>query len=198
LVALLAGFITTSFTIVILMIILWPTINTQALIDVNNTLTQSHGFGGHLWVILLMLLVVNLFIPFKFTIPTPIEFMKINNINNSFGNFGLYALILFVWFVGCFAGGMLTRGGMWTGSKSATLSYLFLDLLFSAITASILSGFGGISGFALFLATFFFSIFIGSFLFVGIIGAIGGALGGIVGKLVLTNEKIPTKGQTEL
>lgn len=186
------GSITSMLTTVGLMLILWPTIDTQEILDVNAKLVEEHGFLGHLWVILLMLLVVNIFIPFKFTIPTPIAFMKEYNLQNSFGNAGLYFLILFIWFVGAFAGGMVTRRGLRTGSSSAVAAFLFLDFLFATITASILSGFGGLSGFALFIATFFFAIILGSFIFVGIIGFIGGSIGGILGKLLLRREKVET------
>ena len=183
------GCITSIITTVGLMLILWPTINTQAIIDVNTKLVNEHGFLGHLWVILLMLLVVNIFIPFNFKIPTPIAFMKDYNLQNSFGNAGMYFLILFIWFVGAFAGGMVTRRGLRSGSSASVMAFLLLDFLFATITASILSGYGGMTGFALFIATFFFAIILGSFVFVGIIGFIGGSIGGILGKLLLRPER---------
>jgi len=54
----LIGFLTCTIVIVCLMLILWATIDVQAVIDANTALVEQAGAAGHLWVILLMLVVV--------------------------------------------------------------------------------------------------------------------------------------------
>ncbi|MHA1302432.1 MAG: hypothetical protein ACTSQE_00095 [Candidatus Heimdallarchaeaceae archaeon] len=190
------GFVTCTIVVVLIMLILWPTIDVTALIEAHEYLVNEHGFGGHLFIILLMLLVVNLFIPFKYTLPIGfLPMFKELNINqsfeigNSFGNAGLYFLILGIWLVGSFAGGLASRGGLRAGSTSATLSFLFLNFIFSILAVSFDWNVAGISGFLLFFVMFFFTMILGSFVFVGIIGLIAGGLGGIFGKVLFPGDK---------
>lgn len=181
----LIGFITCTIVVVMLILLIWPTIDFQALIDLNTNMVNNHGAGGHFWVTLLMLLVVNMFLPIN--IPNPIPLTD-ELISNSFGSGGLYALVLGIWLIGAFAGGLASRGGLRSGAWSAILSFLFLDLIFSSMTASMLS-IAGLQGFTLFIVTFLFTIVIGSFIFVPVIGLVGGIFGGILGKMLFTKDK---------
>ncbi|MHA1406900.1 MAG: hypothetical protein ACTSSG_05920 [Candidatus Heimdallarchaeaceae archaeon] len=183
----LIGFITCTIVVVVIMLILWPTITDLPLLDLNTEVVTNHGAGGHFWLVLLMLLVVNIFLPIK--IPSPIPQITEAEIANNFGNVGLYILILFIWLVGSFAGGLSSRGGLRSGMWASIISFLFLDLIFSSMTASLFSSIAGLSGFVLFLATFFFTLVIGSFLFVPILGLIGGIIGGILGKMLFRKKK---------
>ncbi len=194
----LIGFLTCTIVIVCLMLILWATIDVQAVIDANTALVEQAGAAGHLWVILLMLVVVNLFIPFNFDIPLPIPLLKEYNLNSSIsGHAGLYFLILLIWLIGAFVGGLASRGGLKSGMSSAIWSFIFLDFLFAVLTASIKSGEAGMSGFPLFIVTFLIALFVGSFIFVIILGLVGGAIGGILGKMLFRKEKIDDTSSEE-
>ncbi|UJG42315.1 MAG: hypothetical protein K9W46_07840 [Candidatus Heimdallarchaeum endolithica] len=189
------GFVTCTLVVVLIMFILWPTIDIIPLVEAHDYLVDRYGFGGHFFTILLMLLIVNLFIPFKFNLPIGFlpMFSELNidqsfAIGNKFGNAGLYFLILGIWLVGSFAGGLVSRGGLRAGSTSATLSFIFLDVVFSIMAVSFDWNIAGISGFLLFFVMFFFTLVIGSFVFVGIIGLIGGGIGGILGKMLFTKD----------
>ncbi len=185
------GFLTCTIVVTLIMFILWPTIDHQPIIDANQTLVEKHGFGGHLWIILLMLLVINLFVPFNFSIPTPIPMMEEYNLANSFANPALYFLILGIWLVGSFAGGLASRGGLRSGLYASLSSFLFLNLLFSLMTVSIDIEIIGINKFIFFFVIFLFTIVIGSFAAVFMCGLVGGAIGGILGKILFRKEKTP-------
>ncbi len=180
------GFITCTIVVVMLILLIWPTIDFQALINLNTDMATNHGAGGHFWITLLMLLVVNMFLPIN--IPNPIPLTD-ELISNSFGSGGLYALILGIWLIGAFAGGLASRGGLRSGAWSAILSFLFLDFIFATMTASMNLSVAGLHGFTLFIVTFLFTIVVGSFIFVPVIGLAGGILGGILGKMLFTKDK---------
>lgn len=180
------GFITCTIVVVMLILLIWSTIDFQALIDLNTDMVTNHGAGGHFWITLLMLLVVNMFLPIN--IPNPIPLTD-DLISNSFGSGGLYVLILAIWLIGAFAGGLASRGGLRSGAWSAILSFLFLDFIFATMTASMNLSVAGLHGFSLFIVTFLFTIVIGSFIFVPIIGLVGGIFGGILGKMLFTKDK---------
>ncbi len=192
----LTGLLTTIIVMVGIMFILWPTIDIPVLIQANNELVSRYGFGGHLFMILLMLLLVNIFIPFKFSFP--ISFLPMfSNLNidqsiqvgNKFGSPAMYFLILGIWLLGSFAGGLVSRGGLKSGSTSSGLAFLILDLLFSILAVSFDWNIAGISGFLLFFVMFFFVMILGSFVIVEVIGLVGGGLGGIFGKVLLSGDK---------
>lgn len=180
------GFITCTIVVVMLILLIWSTIDFQALIDLNTDMVTNHGAGGHFWITLLMLLVVNMFLPIN--IPNPIPLTD-DLISNSFGSGGLYVLILAIWLIGAFVGGLASRGGLRSGAWSAILSFLFLDFIFATMTASMNLSVAGLHGFSLFIVTFLFTIVIGSFIFVPIIGLVGGIFGGILGKMLFTKDK---------
>ena len=188
------GFITCTIIVVVLMLLIWPTIDFQALIDLNTDMTTNHGAGGHFWVTLLMLLVVNMFLPIN--IPNPIPLTD-ELISNSFGSAGLYVLILAIWLIGAFAGGLASRGGLRSGAWSAILSFLFLDFIFATMTASMNLSVAGLHGFPLFIVSFLFSLVVGSFIFVPIIGLAGGIFGGILGKMLFTKDKKKDESKEE-
>jgi len=161
------GFVTCTLVVVLIMFILWPTIDIIPLVEAHDYLVDPIGF-------LPMFSELNIDQSFA--------------IGNKFGNAGLYFLILGIWLVGSFAGGLVSRGGLRAGSTSATLSFIFLDVVFSIMAVSFDWNIAGISGFLLFFVMFFFTLVIGSFVFVGIIGLIGGGIGGILGKMLFTKD----------
>lgn len=175
------GFITCTIVVVLLMFVLFPTIDISAIQLANNGLTSAHGAGGHFWLILLMLLIVNIFM--SINIPIPIPALETYNLEKDLGNGGVYALILLIWLIGSFAGGLASRGGLRSGAWSAMLSFLFLDFIFATMTSSMFSS-GG-----LFFSTFFATLILGSFIFVPIAGLVGGILGGILGKMLFRKSK---------
>lgn len=156
------------------------------LIGLNNNMKADNGTGGHFWVILLMLLVVNMFL--KIGIPLP-DILSSYSIDNQFGNPRMYILIIFIWLIGSFAGGLASRGGLRSGAWSAILSFLFLDFIFATMTASMGLTFVGLNGFSLFIVIFLATLVLGSFIFIPIIGLIGGIAGGILGKMLFRKEK---------
>jgi hypothetical protein len=164
------------------------------LINLNENLKADHGAGGHFWLILLMLLVVNMFL--KIGIPLP-EILASYSIDNQFGNPRMYVLIIFIWLLGSFAGGLASRGGLRSGAWSAILSFLFLDFIFATMTASMGITFLGLSGFTLFIVTFLATLVLGSFVFIPIIGLIGGITGGILGKMLFRKGKRSTDQEDE-
>lgn len=182
------GFVTCTTVVVVLMILIWPTIDFSNLITMHDNLVTDYGGGAHFWVILLMLLVVNIFLPIK--IPNPIPQLEGYDIYNQTGHVGLYILILAIWLIGAFAGGLASRGGLRSGAWSAILSFLFLDLIFAIITSSTNAAIVGLSGFPLFIVTFLFTMVVGSFVFVPILGLAGGIAGGILGKMLFRKEKV--------
>ena len=188
------GFITCTVVIVLLLYIIWPTIDMMELINLNESLKADHGAGGHFWMILLMLLVVNMFL--KIGIPLP-EILASYSIDNQFGNPRMYVLIIFIWLLGSFAGGLASRGGLRSGAWSAILSFLFLDFIFAIMTASMGITFLGLSGFSLFIVTFLATMVLGSFVFIPIIGLIGGIIGGILGKMLFRKGKQPKDQEEE-
>lgn len=191
------GFVTNFLVVLIFMVLLWPTIDQPELLSANDQLKASHGFFGHLWLILLMLLVVNLFIPFNFSIPSPIPMMKDMDLVNSFANPGMYFLILGIWLLGAFAGGLASRGGLRSGTSSSVMTFITLNVLFSLLSVIIDIQIAGLSGVFLFIVIFFFTITIGSFFFVSIIGFVGGSIGGILGKMIFKRPKSVTDSVTE-
>lgn len=180
------GFVTCTIVVVLLLYIIWPTIDMAELIELNTNMKTDHGTGGHFWVILLMLLVVNMFL--RINIPMP-EILSSFSIDNQFGNPKMYVLIIFIWLVGSFAGGLASRGGLRSGAWSAMLSFFFLDFIFATMTASMGLTFLGLNGFSLFIVTFFATLVLGSFIFIPIIGLVGGIAGGILGKMLFRKEK---------
>ncbi|MCG3222589.1 MAG: hypothetical protein H7641_14510 [Candidatus Heimdallarchaeota archaeon] len=187
------GFITCTAVVVLLLYIIWPTIDMVELLALNDNMKADHGTGGHFWVILLMLLVVNMFL--KIGIPLP-DILSSYSIDNQFGNPRMYILIIFIWLVGSFAGGLASRGGLRSGAWSSILSFLFLDFIFATMTASMGLSFLGLSGFTLFIVTFLATLVLGSFIFIPIIGLVGGITGGILGKMLFRKEK-KSKDQEE-
>ena len=177
----LIGFVTCTIVVVLLMLVLWPTLNIEALELANAALVADHGSGGHFWLILLSLLVVNIFMAIN--IPIPIPILQTYGLDKTLGNGGVYVLILVVWLVGSFAGGLVSRGGLRAGAWSAMLSFLFLDFIFAIMTSAFF-GSGG-----RFFGTFFATLVLGSFIFVPLIGLAGGVAGGILGKMLFTKSK---------
>ncbi len=181
------GFVTCTVVVVVLMILIWPTIDFTNLIQMHDNLVVDYGGGAHFWVILLMLLVVNIFLPIR--LPNPIPQLEGYDIYNQTGHVGLYVLILLIWLIGAFAGGLASRGGLRSGAWSAILSFLFLDFLFAIMTSATNASIVGLSGFSLFIVTFLFALVVGSFVFVPILGLVGGIAGGILGKMLFRKDK---------
>jgi len=177
------------------MYLIWPTIVHADLISMNTELVNTYGKGGHFWVILLMLLVVNIFLPINLPIPLPYDLGEFE-LTNQFGDWKLYLLIVFIWLVGAFAGGLASRGGMRSGAWSAMLSFLFLDLIFAAITPGFNIPFLELGGTGTFFVTFLFTLIVGSFILIPIIGFVGGAVGGILGKMLFRKGK-PSKEEED-
>lgn len=180
----LIGFVTCTVVVVVLMLLLWPTFDSPdflALIEVNTTLTDNHGAGGHFWVILMMLLNPSIFLNLDSPvvgITQPLEDMV---------GVGAFILILALWFVGSFAGGLASRGGLRSGLWSAVTSYLFLSFLFATLSGSL----GGVStgGLLVFIINLFAPMVLGSFFVIPVLGIAGGIVGGILGKMLFTKSK---------
>ena len=183
------GFITCTIVVVLLMMLLFPTIDISLIQAADLGLKADHGAGGHFWLILLMLLIVNIFM--SINIPIPIPALETYNLETNLGNGGVYVLILVIWFIGSFAGGLASRGGLRSGAWSAMLSFLFLDFIFATMTSSMFSS-GG-----LFFSTFFATLILGSFIFVPIVGLAGGIIGGILGKMLFRKSKDKTTEDEE-
>jgi hypothetical protein len=175
------GFITCTIVVVGLMLLLWPTLDIAALDLANTALVADHGAGGHFWLALLALLVVNIFMAIN--IPIPIPILQTYGLDKTLGNGGVYVLILVIWLIGSFAGGLASRGGLRSGAWSAMLSFLFLDFIFSIMTSAFF-GSGG-----RFFGTFFATLVLGSFIFVPLIGLVGGGVGGILGKMLFAKYR---------
>jgi hypothetical protein len=184
----LIGFVTCTAVVLLLMYLIWPTIVQAELISLDTEMRNSYGGGGHFWVILLMLLVVNIFLPITLPIPLPYDLGEFE-LTNQFGDWRLYLLIVFIWLVGAFAGGLASRGGLRSGAWSAMLSFLFLDLIFAAITPGFNIPFLELGGTGTFFVTFLFTLIVGSFILIPIIGLVGGAIGGILGKMLFRKKK---------
>lgn len=185
----LIGSVTCTIVVVLLMLLLRPTIDIEALQLANIALKADHGAGGTIWLSLLMLLVVNIFM--KINVPIPIPVLQTYGLDNTLGNGGVYVLILLIWLIGSFAGGLVSRGGLRSGAWSAMLSFLFLDFIFAIMTSSFF-GSGG-----RFFGTFFATLILGSFIFVPLIGLAGGIVGGILGKMLFTKSKGKKKESEE-
>ncbi len=181
----LIGFVTCSVVVVVLMLLLWPTFNSPeylALTDWNSVYTGNYGAGGHFWIILMMLLNPSIFLNFHIN---PITMFN-NDIENMVG-VGAFILILGIWFIGSFAGGLASRGGLRSGLWSALLSYFFLSFLFAVLTGAL----GGVStgGFLAFIITLVSPIVLGCFFIIPVLGIAGGIAGGILGKMLFTKSK---------
>ena len=175
---------TCAIVVVVLMLLLWPTFNSPdfvALTDMNTLFTNDYGAGGHFWIILLMLLNPSIFLNMDspvFGINQPLEDMV---------GIGAFILILALWFIGSFAGGLASRGGLRSGLWSAVFSYLFLSFLFATVSGSL----GGVStgGLLAFIVNLFAPMVFGSFFVIPVLGMAGGIVGGILGKMLFTKSK---------
>ena len=99
----------------------------------------------------------------------------------------LSIFILALWFIGSFAGGLASRGGLRSGLWSAVFSYLFLSFLFATVSGSL----GGVStgGLLAFIVNLFAPMVFGSFFVIPVLGMAGGIVGGILGKMLFTKSK---------
>jgi hypothetical protein len=184
----LIGFVTCTVIVVVVMLLLWPTFDTTgfaALNDLNTEMVTDYGAGGHFWIILMMLLNVSIFL--KIGIPVA----GITEAVEEMSGTGAFILILAIWFLGSFAGGLASRGGLRSGLWSAVLSYLFLSFLFATMSASMAVSATG--GFLIFIINFFAPMVLGSFLVIPILGIAGGITGGILGKMLFTKSKSKKK-----
>lgn len=178
----LIGFVTCFIVVVVLMLLLWPTLNSSDYTDLvilNSTYEGNYG-AGHFWIILLMLLNPSIFLNF------------ISPVIGTSSLHGMvvipaFFLILGIWFIGAFAGGLASRGGLRSGLWSALLSYLLLSFLFATISGSIVES--SLGSFTVFIINFFAPMVLGSFFVVPILGLAGGIVGGILGKMLFTKSK---------
>lgn len=180
----LIGFVTCSIVVVVLMLLLWPTFDTPeffALIEDNTIMTDNYGAGGHFWIILLMLLNPSIFL----NITNPV--FGVDQALEDMLGVGAFILILAIWFIGSFAGGLASRGGLRSGLWSAVSSFLFLSFLFATLSGSL----GGVStgGGLAFIVNLFAPMVLGSFLVIPVLGIAGGIVGGILGKMLFTKTK---------
>ena len=180
----LIGFVTCFVVVVVLMLLLWPTFdapNFIALTEMNTIYTEDYGAGGHFWVILLMLLNPSIFLSFN----SPV--FGVNQQIEDMVGVGAFILILGIWFIGSFAGGLASRGGLRSGLWSAVISFLFLSFLFATLSGSLVGT--SAAGFLVFIVNLFAPMILGGFLVVPILGIAGGIAGGILGKMLFTKSK---------
>ncbi|MHA1198233.1 MAG: hypothetical protein ACTSQF_02590 [Candidatus Heimdallarchaeaceae archaeon] len=184
----LIGFVTCAVVVVVLMLLLWPTFDSPdflALIELNTDYSDNYGAGGHFWVILMMLLNPSIFL----NITNPV--IGISQPLEDMVGIGAFILILGIWFIGSFAGGLASRGGLRSGLWSAVISYFFLSFLFATLSGSLGAVSSGVSfgSLLVFIINLFAPMVLGSFFIIPVLGIAGGIVGGILGKMVFTKSK---------